>query len=397
MYWMSGGESLNTADFSAKGAGKRDIYGEYIGIQSQGNWWTSDFCDEDFAVSRTIFYDQSEFETTLFRHKSEGYSVRCVKDPQGQIVLPLVSTGEATEIATNSALGAGEVVSDGFGEVTSRGLVWGTNENPDIDNNIGMINSGSGTGSFAAVMSGLNSNTTYYVRAFATNEAGTAYGTQTGFYTTTTAQPCLGIPFVYDVDGNEYPTVQIETQCWMAKNLRTSKYNDNASITTGLDNSQWSAAVVGAYSVYPFASVPGIESDEEMADTYGYLYNFEAANSGKLCPTGWHVSANSEWQTLNAYLVENPSHKLRETGTDYWTSPNTGATNETGFSARGAGQRTEAGVYQNIKNSASFWTSSPYSSTIAFSWMLWYHSSDFDFASTELRKKGQSVRCVKDF
>jgi uncharacterized protein (TIGR02145 family) len=88
---------------------------------------------------------------------------------------------------------------------------------------------------------------------------------------------------------------------------------------------------------------------------------------------------------------------LRETGTDYWTSPNTGATNETGFSARGAGQRTNTGVYQNAKNSAGFWTSSPYSSTVAFSWTLWYHSADFDFATTENRKKGQSVRCVKDF
>lgn len=397
LYWMSGGNYLNVADFSAKAAGKRDIYGEYTSIKSDAYWWTSDFCDEDFALSRTVTFNESEFGETLYKNKNEGYSVRCVRDLQGQIVVPLVSTQESTEIGTNSAIGNAEVISDGFGTISERGFVWSTSENPDLDNNTGMITAGTGEGGYSVNISSLSPNTTYYIRAFATNEAGTGYGMQTGFYTTTAAQPCLGIPVIYDIDGNAYPTVQIETQCWMAKNLRTSKYNDNTTITTGLDNSQWSAASTGAYSIYPFASVPGVNSDEEMSDTYGYLYNFEAVNTAKLCPTGWHVSANSEWQTLNAYLIEDPSNKLRETGTDYWTSPNTGATNETGFSARGAGQRTDAGVYQNAKNSASFWTSSPYSSTIAFSWMLWYHSSYFDLTSTENWKKGQSVRCVMDF
>ncbi len=398
LYWMSGGTYLNEANFSAKAAGKRDSNGEYTDIKSNANWWTSDFCDEDFALSRTVIYNESEFDETLYKNKNEGYSIRCVLDPKGQIVIPVVATYDATEIESSSAQVVGEIISDGFGTITERGFVWSTtSEDPDLENNTGMITAGTGEGEFTANIGGLSPNTTYYIKAYATNEVGTAYGKTTGFYTTDAVQPCLGIPIIYDVDGNAYPTVQIETQCWMAKNLRTSKYNDNSTITTALDNSQWSTTSEGAYSVYPYASVENIDSDEEMSENYGNLYNFEAINSGKLCPVGWHVSTNSEWQTLNAYLIENPADKLRETGTEYWISPNDGATNETGFNARGAGQRTSAGNYQNINNSAGFWTSSPYSSTIAFSWMLWNHSPDFDLTSTEDRKRGQSVRCVKDF
>ncbi len=216
------------------------------------------------------------------------------------------------------------------------------------------------------------------------------------FFTTDAVQPCAGIPYIYDADGNEYPTVQISNQCWMARNLRTSKLNDNTPVVGGLDNASWSVATQAAYSVYPFASVPGYSSEEQVADDFGYLYNFAAANNKNLCPIGWHVSTNAEWQSLAAYLGDNPSHKLRESGTAYWTSPNTGATNQTGFNARGAGYRSNSGDYLGIKNLGVWWTSSSYSSTIAYSWGLNYNMSDFDFANTQNVKRGQAVRCVKD-
>jgi uncharacterized protein (TIGR02145 family) len=396
-YWFSGGNSYNVAGFNAKAAGKRAYDGDYQWIKADANWWTSNFCDEDNSLSRRIAYDDSEFDTDLFKQNNEGYSVRCVRDKKAPIVLPLVSTYEAQNIDESSANISGSIISDGFGEISQRGFVWGTNQNPDIDNNEGIILSGLGIGNFAQTITGLNLNTTYYVRAFATNEAGTAYGMQVGFYTTSAAQPCLGIPFINDLDGNTYPTVQIGTQCWMAKNLRVSRYNDNSLISTALNNSQWSSANYGAYSIYPHSMVDGIDTDEDMADTYGYLYNFDAANSGNLCPTGWHVSTNSEWQTINAHLGENPSSKLREAGIVYWASPNDDATNESGFSARGAGVRSSTGDYENFKYTAGFWTASKSGNDLGFSRTLWYNSTDFDFYSTDIFQKGMSVRCVKDF
>ena len=91
-----------------------------------------------------------------------------------EVVLPTVITAEVTEITENSAKGGGEVTNDGGAEVTERGICWSTAANPTITDS--HIASGSGTGTFTSTLTGLSANTTYHVRAYATNEVGTAYG-----------------------------------------------------------------------------------------------------------------------------------------------------------------------------------------------------------------------------
>jgi uncharacterized protein (TIGR02145 family) len=124
-----------------------------------------------------------------------------------------------------------------------------------------------------------------------------------------------------DAAENNYSVVQIGTQTWMAENLCTTVYNDGTPIPQATDTTIKSPD----YTKYTFTTlVP-----------YGLLYNWFTVNTGKLCPTGWHVPTDFEWVTLAVYLGgENiTGGKLKETYTSHWIAPNYGATNETGFTA----------------------------------------------------------------
>ncbi len=118
--------------------------------------------------------------------------------------------------------------------------------------------------------------------------------------------PCPGTPTVTDIDDNEYPTVLIGDQCWLRKNLRVSRYNDGTEIPTGLSDTEWGDTDEGAYSVWPHEEVEGIDSDEEMAELYGKIYNWYAVVDGRgLCPDGWKVPEKEEFEELIDYIIDN--------------------------------------------------------------------------------------------
>jgi uncharacterized protein (TIGR02145 family) len=125
--------------------------------------------------------------------------------------------------------------------------------------------------------------------------------------------------------GNIWKAIQIGIQIRMAKNLKTNKLNDNTPISKVTDPAAWGTLITPGYSWYYNAST--------LKATYGALYNWYVVNTGKLCPTGWHVPDKSEWETLVIYLggVDQAGGKMKEEGTLHWTSPNFGATNESGF------------------------------------------------------------------
>jgi uncharacterized protein (TIGR02145 family) len=133
---------------------------------------------------------------------------------------------------------------------------------------------------------------------------------------------------VTDIDGNVYNTVTIWTQVWMKENLKTTKYNDGTSI-----------AAFPIYDTTP--SYSWYDYDPVNLNTYGALYNQYTVISGKLCPTGWHIPSDNEWTTLTDYLGGDSvaGGKLKEIDTVHWVSPNTGATNESGFTALPGGYR----------------------------------------------------------
>jgi len=130
---------------------------------------------------------------------------------------------------------------------------------------------------------------------------------------------------------------------------------------------------------------------------YGALYNWHTVNTGKLCPTGWHVPTNEEWTTLITYLGGDTlvGGKLKDTGTAFWESPNIGATNETGFSALGGGNRSESGPFGGIKVCAHFWSATEYSERSAIFFGLYGITSN-PIKTYGGKSTGNSIRCIRD-
>ena len=192
-----------------------------------------------------------------------------------------------------------------------------------------------------------------------------------------------------DIDGNTYKTITIGTQTWMAENLKVTKYNDSTAIPNVTDATAWSSLTTGAVCTY------NNTTNADTINTYGRLYNWYAVNTAKLCPTGWHVPSDSEWTILNNYLLTNVGGKLKETGTTHWATPNTGATNETGFTALPGGFRDYNGTF-NIIGYFGFWWSSTEGSTGYASYRnLFSSGSGLDYGGNYL-VSGFSVRCLRD-
>jgi|GEM_PF-1272708 uncharacterized protein (TIGR02145 family) len=314
------------------------------------------------------------------------------------VEVPTVTTANVSGISQNSAVSGGNVTADGGAPVTARGVCWSTSANPTINDS--KTEDGQGTGEFTSNLTGLTANTIYYVRAYATNSAGTGYGGQVTF---TTLEEFPG-ETVADIEGNVYPVVAIGTQKWMGRNLKTTKYNDNTPIDyPETDNSAWTSTTAGAYAWY--------NNDINNKAVYGALYNWFAVETGKLCPSGWHVPSDNDWKILEAYLGvpeaelnntgargTNQGGMLKETGTDHWNAPNTGATNSTGFSAVGHGVRYSSnGNFAEKPYFGYFWTSTPGSYyTNAVTRGLSYDSEKINRYDISGKNDGRAVRCLKD-
>jgi uncharacterized protein (TIGR02145 family) len=150
---------------------------------------------------------------------------------------------------------------------------------------------------------------------------------------------------VKDIDGNVYKTVTIGTQVWMGENLKTTKYRNGDLIRTTIP------ATKGIESEPTAKYQWAYDGNESNVATYGRLYTWYAVTDKRnVCPTGWHVPTDIEWTTLTTYLggVRVAGGKLKETGTTHWQYPNTGATNETGFTALPSGYRDSDGTYGDV-------------------------------------------------
>lgn len=200
----------------------------------------------------------------------------------------------------------------------------------------------------------------------------------------------LGNGFTDARDGNHYKVVKIGNQIWMAENLRylPNVVGDGvSSITTPI------------YYVYGYDGTD-INAAKATSNytTYGVLYNWPAAMTG--CPTGWHLPSDDEWTELINYLGGKSvaGGKLKETGTKHWNSPNTGATNEMGFTALpGGSRRKDISKFFNIGYFGYWWssTSVEINSSNAWSRTLYYNDATV-FGLGYEKSHGFSVRCVKD-
>jgi uncharacterized protein (TIGR02145 family) len=195
---------------------------------------------------------------------------------------------------------------------------------------------------------------------------------------------------VTDKDGNVYQTVTIGTQTWMASNLRVTHYRNGESITNLTVVGDWASATFGAWCNYDNSAANGTK--------YGHLYNWYAVgDSRNIAPMGWHVPTNAEWTTLTTYLGGETvaGGKLKETGTLNWASPNTGATNETGFSALPGGNRSDNGTFDTIGNFGSWWSSSESLAPNVWNRGLGFLNSNLYYGGFP-KSYGFSVRCVRD-
>ncbi|MCP4089278.1 MAG: hypothetical protein GY746_05755, partial [Gammaproteobacteria bacterium] len=216
-----------------------------------------------------------------------------------------------------------------------------------------------------------------------------------------TAPFACGDALVDSRDSKSYSTVQIGTQCWMAENLA---YLPSVSPSSGGSNT------IPYYYVYDYqGTIVSAAKATSNYQTYGVLYNWPAAIAGEassnsvpsgvqgICPDGWYLPSDAEWTLLTDYLGGSSiaGGKMKETGYSHWNSPNAGATNSSGFTARPGGKRNNAGVFSGIGGDTYSWSSTEITTDYAWSWLLAYDNSIVRHSYSN-KRSGFSVRCLRD-
>ncbi len=226
-----------------------------------------------------------------------------------------------------------------------------------------------------------------------------------------------------DIDSNEYQTVKLWEHIWMAENLRPTRYNDGTPIITGLNREEWESSSEGAYAIYPHQDVEGIDSDQDMVNAYGILYNWQATRDPRgLCPEGWRIPEFDEYQDMRDFVndkrqagfdgIGDALKAARQVGHpwggvhDTDVHPRWGANenhfgrDEFDFTAYAAGFRTShdyrqyEGDYRALGYEAVWWSSRE-SATDAFVFRIWSWEN-FTILNTASKKDGVSVRCIRD-
>jgi uncharacterized protein (TIGR02145 family) len=386
-HWMSPNEgATNESGFTALPGGSRIFVGGFYYLGTDGHWWSSTHADEGHAWYRFT----SHFTSSLMRadpDKRYGLSVRCIKDTGSPGTLPSLLTLDASAITDTSALISWNVTNDGGSAILETGIYWGTEANPKENGT--KLAAGTGPGQSSVSITGLSHSTIYYVTSYALNDEGESIGNEILFLTAILSDTSS----ISDIDGNTYRTIKLWDQWWMAENLKVTKYTDGTPIPTETDNTAWGNLTNPGYCWYNNDSAINAES-------YGALYNWYTVNTGNLCPTGWHVPADSEWTTLIEKLggEKSAGGRLKEAGTAHWTSPNTGATNESGFTALPGGYRDYSGIFNGISGRGGWWTASE----SEYSPLNDARNRTIDYTGVNVRnrsdskKYGFSVRCVKD-
>jgi len=227
--------------------------------------------------------------------------------------------------------------------------------------------------------------------------------------------PDLSYGTLSDIDGNTYGTIEIGDQTWMAENLKVTHYADGSAIPLVTGEAEWEAlaADAKAYCWYDNLS--------EYSDTTGALYTWAAAMNGLpgvdtipsgiqgVCPDGWHMPSDSEWKVLEKTLGMSQAQadnydwrgndeggQLKELGFSNWESPNTGASNSSGFTALPGGFRGNKGVFYSLGKYATFWTTHDQKGTDKAWYRTLYYGNERVYRQYNFKNQGFSVRCVQD-
>lgn len=395
-------EQTNAAGFFALPAGIRTLTGGFNHKGDYAAWWTSTETDGQNAWCRALRADSCD----IYRQdgsKTLGLSIRCVYNDvhdttSQQVLIPQLITLLIDSVFMESAYFEGEILDNGGGEISEAGFVVDTIVAPTITSASFIVTCEEDAAIFSGPVNGLIPNKVYYVRAFARNSAGIAYGNELNF--STLKKYFVDGSGISDIDGNLYSTMIIGSTEYMTSNLKTSRLNNGQSILRADDVSEWTSDPSPKYCWYDDDSTANEQKN-------GKLYNKNAINTGRLCPDGWHVPTDSEWKIFEFYLEMSSADttlagwrgtdqgaKLKEIGTTNWINPNTGATNQSGFSALGSGSRNQDGSFTGIGEYFCTWTS-----TMDVSQNQWVRKlrniETKIYRGIEEEESGFSVRCIK--
>jgi uncharacterized protein (TIGR02145 family) len=382
----------NNSGFNALPGGIHFYQGSYGGLGVSGGWWATTGYPSSTAAALTLWNLYEAAFPNGNGNTNNGYSVRCLKntpeigringlDCGGAVSSGIIRPGISTKnFFTTISYTGGNGLAYGSRIFTSTGVIGlsaklesghFSNGNGSITFSIIGMPVSSGTARFAIFIGGISCELSVDVLP-------------TG-------------SIVTDIDGNTYGSVVIGEQIWMNENLKVSRYRNGDALPHYMHLPDWENTTNGVYTYY--------ENSPVNNKTYGKLYNWYAvADPRGLCPTGWHVPSDTEWFFLENYLdstVNNPNNgglqgvtvggKLKM-DSQIWQSPNTGASNSSGFNALPGGNvGTE---FSNIGKYGVWWSfTNP--DTDGYTRYLSFESSGtwrFSFAKTS----GFSVRCLKD-
>lgn len=286
-----------------------------------------------------------------------------------QNTLPTLSTYAVTFPSASRASSGGHIITPGGSSIIDKGVCWSINHNPTISDD--HLNDGSGIADFATDIIGISCSTTYYVRAYARTDFGTAYGDEQTF----TSLAISG--------------VGIGSQTWMSEDLNVEKYRNGDVIPQVQNSSQWATLTTGAWCYYePTAG--------EVDYNRGKLYNWYAVTDPRgLAPTGWHVPSDAEYTVLTNFLGGDVVAGGKMKFNAIWEFPNLGATAASLFNAFPGGLRADNATFLQIGMVGDWWSATASSSTDAWYRGLFYSSTAVT-RGTIKKLNGFSVRCIHD-
>ncbi|MBL7104347.1 MAG: hypothetical protein ISS18_08445 [Bacteroidales bacterium] len=385
--WASNGNGTDNFGFSALPGGVRTTSGFFATVGTNGYFWTSSL-DAGLAIERDMAYYFDGIDRSG-NQQANGFSIRCIKGIDNQAPNepsnPKPEDG-SVNISIDTTLSWS--CSDPDGDALTYNIYFGTETNPPLIQTIHPD-----TFYFPGI---LLYDTTYYWKIVAYDIHWDS--TEGPVWNFTTKSFSCGEVLIDERDGQSYNTVQIGDQCWLAENLNIGTRIDGV-------NNQTDNQIIEKYCYNDI---------EDSCDVYGGLYQWNEMMQYTtiqgvqgICPSGWHLPTDTEWCTLenevDAGTVScsatgwrgiDAGGNLKETDTTHWSSPNTGATNSSGFTALPSGYRGTGGDFLILTLVTNFWASSESGSN------AW--GRDLDYTVAQVRRLnhaktyGFSVRCLKD-
>jgi uncharacterized protein (TIGR02145 family) len=305
---------------------------------------------------------------------------------------PSIKTLDYTNLNSQSVMVNVELINPDNLNISVKGVTWFTESGfttPTLPFYRTEENTNSNT--FTSTVYGLLPNTTYYLKAYFMDKAGVHFGNEISITTppseTSQFNPLKTYGIVNDIEGNSYKTIEIGNQTWMAENLKVTKFNDGTPITQLYQSNPFNNNGNPAWCYY--------NDSIGVNQTYGKLYNINIPLDNKnICPTGWHIPSDQDFNVLkNNISIVNPAGALSSTGYNFWSYPNTVATNETGFSAVPGGIKSYA-VYTGLGGTTEYWLKGGVGI-----YVFGFSSGNSEinlFPENNSNTLGRSIRCIKD-